>query len=292
MSTEKIMAATISLPPFDPSDPEMWFTQAEWVLDNAGITSSRKKFQHVGASLQSKYTRELRDFLLNPPSESEDPFSKLKQILLERFGQSKNNRMRQLLELEDIGDRTPSQFLRHLQLLAGTAISRDMLRIIWTNQLDPLVQANLASQPSTIGLDELAKTADNVMDSIRSWRPRSKIATVSTKPESSLAEEFARMRLEIVNDLREVKAEIATVKADWEYERRSRAQSRGRLRPRSTSRGRSFSRYYRSPSRGPELYDGICWYHYTFQEDARKCKAGCLFNGNPSASTGNQQGNH
>lgn len=295
MATKNTTTSVIRLPAFIPNDPDVWFLQVEWILKNAGITSSREKFEHVGASLEPKYIREVRDLLVNPPSESEDPFSKLKEALLERLGQSQVARTRQLLEREDIGDRTPSQFLRHLQSLAGEKTGTDVLKVIWTNQLDPIVQACLATQPSASKLDDLAKIADNIVNSIGTSRLNNRMATISNDPQLRMLEELTRIRQEISSarsetqmEIATMKADIAAIKTDRGYNRRSRVEFRGRSPSRSSSRGRSLSR---SSSRGPDFFDGICWYHHTFGDTARRCQTGCAFN-IPNANSGNRTGSH
>ncbi|KAF7263448.1 hypothetical protein GWI33_002279 [Rhynchophorus ferrugineus] len=148
-------ASNIRLPAFNPNDPEMWFLQVEWTLKHAGITTSAEKFEIVRAALDPIYTQEVRGLLFNPPSEAEDPFSKLKEALRECLGLSIQNRTRQLLEREEIGDRTPSQFLRRLQSLAGDAAGHDIIKVIWRNQLDPITRASIAAQQASIKLEDL-----------------------------------------------------------------------------------------------------------------------------------------
>ncbi|KAF7267833.1 hypothetical protein GWI33_018960 [Rhynchophorus ferrugineus] len=188
-------APKIRLPAFNPNDPEMWFLQVEWTLKQAVITTSAEKFEIVGAALDPIYTQEVRGLLFNPPPEAEDPFSKLKEALRECLGLSIQNRTRQLLEREEIGDRTPSQFLRRLQSLAGDTASQDIIKVIWMSQLDPITRASIAAQQGSTKLEDLAKIADNIKDSIGPWRPAGGTAP-SNNSESQLAE-FARLRLQI-----------------------------------------------------------------------------------------------
>ena len=58
-------------------------------------------------------------------------YALLKAEMLKRFGESQLARTRRLLEGEQIGDRRPTQFLRHLRGLAGTAIPDNILRAMW-----------------------------------------------------------------------------------------------------------------------------------------------------------------
>jgi hypothetical protein len=60
-----------------------------------------------------------------------------------------------------MGDRTLSQFLRHLRNLAKTDFSEDILRTLWADRLPPQVQAIIAAQ-STTPLNDVALVADKV----------------------------------------------------------------------------------------------------------------------------------
>ncbi|KAF7264096.1 hypothetical protein GWI33_000648 [Rhynchophorus ferrugineus] len=262
-------ASNIRLPAFNPNDPEMWFLQVEWTLKHAGITTSAEKFEIVGAALDPIYTQDVRGLLFNPPPEAEDPFSKLKEPLRECLGLSIQNRTRQLLEREEIGDRTPSQFLRRLQSLAGDAAGHDIIKVIWMNQLDPITRASIAAQQASIKLEDLAKIADNIKDSIGSWRPAGGTAPTNSS-ESQLAEEFARLRLQIHGLQAKVDEVAEHQRASFRNRASSRSLSRGRSSSRSSSRDRS-------RIRGCELYDGLCWYHYNYAERARRCRPGCRY---------------
>ncbi|XP_076266746.1 uncharacterized protein LOC143200236 [Rhynchophorus ferrugineus] len=246
-------ASNIRLSAFNPNDPEIWFLQVEWTVKHAGITTSAEKFEIVGAALDPIYTQEVRGLLFNLPSEAEDPFNKLKEALRECLGLSIQNRTRQLLEWEEIGGPQP------------VAVSPS---------LDPITRASILAQQGSNKLADLAKIADNIKDSIGSWRPAGGTAPTNNS-ESQLAEEFARLRLQI-HGLQAKVDEVAE---------HQRVSFRNRLSSRSSSPDRS-------RIRGCELYDGLCWYHYNYSERARRCRPGCRYDRSPSANAGNQPGGH
>ncbi|GBP35074.1 Retrovirus-related Pol polyprotein from transposon 297 [Eumeta japonica] len=64
---------------------------------------------------------------------------------------------------EELGDRKPSQFLRHLKSLAGPTLPEDFLRTIWSSRLPTNLQTIVASQMST-PLDSVAELADRIKD--------------------------------------------------------------------------------------------------------------------------------
>jgi hypothetical protein len=61
-----------------------------------------------------------------------------------------------------MGDRKPSQFLRHLRSLAADMLD-DLLRSIWSSQLPSHIRAVLAGQPEG-DFDPAARCADRIIE--------------------------------------------------------------------------------------------------------------------------------
>ena len=157
-----VSAVSLKLPPFWPGDPELWFAQVEVQFALRGITAQTTKFSYVMASLTQEYAHEVRDVLLHPPTD--DPFTHLKQQLIARLCASEQKRIRQLLSEEQLGDRTPSQFLRHLQQLQGsTAVESALLQELFMQRLPSQVRMVLVSTPD-LPLERQALLADNLME--------------------------------------------------------------------------------------------------------------------------------
>jgi hypothetical protein len=94
----------------------VWFAQAEEQFFLAGVNSEKTKFFYVISQLDHRYAAEVEDIITSPPER--DPYTTLRAKLVRRLSPSREQRIRQLLTLEEIGDRKPSQFLRHLRGLA------------------------------------------------------------------------------------------------------------------------------------------------------------------------------
>ena len=67
--------------------------------------------------LSPEFATKVRDLLLRPPEE--DPYNKLKTELTKHTSASEQRRLQELLSAEELGDRTPSQVLQHIQQLLG-----------------------------------------------------------------------------------------------------------------------------------------------------------------------------
>ncbi|KAL3199502.1 hypothetical protein MRX96_013828 [Rhipicephalus microplus] len=111
-------------PPFWPADPALWFIQVESQFAARRITADLTKYHYVVRSLPPTIASEIRDLLLAPPAEN--AYATLKETLIRRVTLSKPQRLQQLLRGTELGDRTPSQLLRHMQqLLGGTSNTID-----------------------------------------------------------------------------------------------------------------------------------------------------------------------
>lgn len=242
----------VRVPPFWAEEPDIWFAQVEGQFGIAGITSDHTKFNYVIGHLDNQYSREVKDIIVNPPLT--DKYLKLKTELIKRLSASKENKIKQLLMHEELGDRKPSQFLRHLQSLAGLTVPDDFLKTIWISRLPHGIQSVLAGQPKQTLLEELADLADRVND-LASTSPR--VAAVNEIPGS------------VIHDLLKEVAEMRKELNKLALDRGSRSQphtSRASRRSRSTSRHRSQSNYRKFP---------VCWYHGQFGDKAAKCIRPC-----------------
>lgn len=241
-----VAPVSIKLPPYWPSDPQIWFAQVEAQFATRGITVQKTMFDYVVASLSPEFAMEVRDLILAPPDE--EPYAHLKALLIRRTATSEQRRLQQLLNTEELGDRTPTQLLRRMQQLLGDkALTTDgsFLRELFLQRLPSNVRMVLASTPDTIALDELANLADRIME----------VATPSV----------SAMDLPLSTEVSQLRTEVARLQKLLSS-------------PRSNSPRRA-----RSPARSQTQSD-VCWYHQQFGDAARKCKPPCSRSGNAPAS--------
>lgn len=261
----------VRMPPFWPQEPAVWFAQVEGQFVLSNITSDATKFYYVLSQLDHQYATEIKDIIVNPPATNK--YEKLKTELISRLSASREKELKRLLIHEELGDRKPSQFLRHLQHLAGPEVHDDLLRTIWINRLPIAIQAAIASQPTPQTLEALAGTADRVWDLTPS-SPQVASTSTSAMAHNATIDFMANQIAELTRQMHDMRAELNS---------RSRPRSRyngpqrnNRSRSRGPSQNRSQSSYRRWP---------VCWYHSKFQSQATKCVKPCDF------SSGNGQSN-
>jgi hypothetical protein len=151
-----VYRVAVRLPPFWRARPAVWFAQAEAQFELSAITRQRTKFNYVVSQLNQQH-----EDILTSPLEHE-PYDRLKTELVRRLSTSREQRVRQLLSHEEMGDRKPSQILRHLKGLAPD-VQDEFLRTIWASCLPPHVQAVLAGQTEGC-LDSASNLADRICE--------------------------------------------------------------------------------------------------------------------------------
>jgi hypothetical protein len=115
------------LPPFWAERPAVRFAQAEAQLTLAGISGEKIKLCHMISQLDHRYASEIQDIITFPPER--DPYTTLRTELVRRLSPSREQHIRQLFKLEEMGDGKPSQFVRHIRSLAPD-VPDDYLRSI------------------------------------------------------------------------------------------------------------------------------------------------------------------
>lgn len=253
----------LRIPPFWPEKPAIWFAQVEGQFTVMQVTDDTAKFYHILATLDRQYAAEVEDVLTGPPN-----YQRLKDELIKRLSVTRENNVKQLLTHEQLGSRKPSQFLRHLQHLAGPDVPGDFIKTIWISRLPISIQPIVASQP-TLPLDALAELADRVHD-IAAPAPHVAATTAMAATSATTLtpiEELARQVTELTK-------QVNALTAQSQHRARS-TERRGGQRSRSNSR-RSLSNYKRYP---------VCWYHTKYGQKARRCNKPCDYQlGNATGS--------
>jgi hypothetical protein len=244
-----LFRVAVRLPPFWPDRPALWFAQAEAQFELAAITRQKTKFSHVVAQLSQQHAAEVEDIITFPPEQ--EPYTYLKSELIRRLSTSREQRVRQLLSHEKMGDRMPSQFLRHLKGLAPD-VPDDFLPTIWASRLPPHVQAILAGQTEG-SLDSASQLADRICE----VTPLPATASVTpAQPDINSA---------LLERIEELSRQVAALRA---------APTRSRSRSREHQRNH---RRQHTPANSQGSGNFICWYHSKYKDAAFRCYGRCTY---------------
>lgn len=200
---QPLATVAIKLPPFWPSDPEIWFAQVEAHFTTRRITAQKTKFDYIIASLTPEVATEVRDLILRPPEANS--YNVLKEQLIKRTAASEQRRLQQIFNTEELGDRKPTQLLRRMQQLLGdraSATDGAVLRELFLQRLPSNVRMVLASCSATTSLEELAELADKIAEVASPT-----IAATSSPLPQQVLTEVEQLRA----DVRKLQASIKTL---------------------------------------------------------------------------------
>ena len=247
MSNAETAINHVHAAPFWHDEPALWFTVLEIQFDVSGVTSDLAKLGFVLSKLNCETAKEISDVLNNLPAKNR--YEVVKKELIRRLSPSQHQRIQQLLKKEEIGDRTPSKFLRCLKaLVSDMVISDEFWRTLWISRLPPTLRPIVTAMDPSMPLNEVATVADRVYEIMP------QVASVSRNSETlSMENEIADLRNQI---------------ADLTREFRRLCSVRQRTRSRSLSRKRR--------SRSPAAKDH-CWYHQTYGDRSTKCRQPCSY---------------
>lgn len=306
VADEQAIMNTIStpFPTYWVANPAIWFMRIEHFFAAKGITRQETKYHQTFAALPDEVALVVQD--LGEPMPAGTPYDILKKAVIERTAATLRQRMRQLLTPAELGDRKPSQLLRHMRLLLGS-INPDpaFLREIFLQRLPSQVQLVLSSQDLNTSPDVLAELADRAMEiavpttviaaiappsapipAATSYCPPGSTPTIPQYTTQQIAPvpNASAMPYATAADMSQVHNILSHITSRLEelsMERQSRQQPRWRSRSRPR---RSVSRQARTDS--PDRR-GMCWYHHRFGPAARHCNPPCNFSRQSSSGPGN-----
>ena len=158
-----VNATAVKLPSFWQGNPEVWFRQVESVFTtrNPAVITQQTKFEYVIQALDNNTAERVQNIILDPP---ENPYDAIKAALIKAFGRTQVEKDQELLNLNGLGDKKPSELLQHMKNL--NADPNTLFKALFLTQLPPDVRRILATSSKT-DIDELATEADRITEVAR-----------------------------------------------------------------------------------------------------------------------------
>lgn len=260
LNSDHVTQITIKIPPFWRQNVRVWLRQVDAQFITKGVTRELTKYYHVLGNLDTDVAALISDFLDKPLSHT--PYQDLCHRLISEFEESENRKVTKLIDELELGSKRPTQFLREMRTLASNHVKDDFLKTLFLKHLPVHISAILAS--SSDSLDNLATMADKIMEYSPS---QSHVYTMTSQlPKTSETDRLSRLEAQIS----QLTNEIAS------------------LRSRSRSRSRTRSSREITKSDSPQNNEkSLCWYHYKFGNDAKKCTTPCSYRSSPSVNSEN-----
>ena len=153
-----VNAVAVKLPPFWSGNPEVWFKQVESVFATRKITVQQTKFDYVVQALDNSTAEKVQSVILSPP---EEPYIAIRKVLIDIFGKTQAQKDQDVLNINGLGDKKPSELLQHIHNL--NADPATLVKAFFLAQLPPEVRQILALSDKT-DIKDLAQEADRIME--------------------------------------------------------------------------------------------------------------------------------
>lgn len=244
LSTPRVDAVSIKLPPFWNNLPIQWFCSIESQFNTRGIRQEQTKYDYVVQSLPQEIVASVYDVMqtildnLDTPQANLTPYTTLKTALIDRHSLSESARLETLLGGIDIGDRKPSEFFRSLKSIAGSSdtLSDKLITNLWMRKLPTMVQVSLKSIPNP-EINTLLSIADNIHDVFR--QDRSNLCSIANVPSSSNREfsYLVERNKKLEQEIMEIKQMISNLNlTSSNFHQASNSRSRSQSRNRASNR--------------------------------------------------------
>ncbi|XP_046987327.1 uncharacterized protein LOC124584689 [Schistocerca americana] len=251
----------VKLSAFWPTRPQLWFTLAECIFRQRGVSNNIDKFNIVVSHLNLEVIEQVEETL------SQQNYFVLKEALIQRYTLSPDLRLQKIFTYEDLGDKTPSQVLKALRTLASPELlPEESLRLIWLRKLPANIRAVIAAE-TDLPLQVLAKKVDTIANTLtevsacsefnysQDRGPRTCGVMESDVSEPGTCNNTSQQQCSSTEPtILQLAAQVAKLNVQL-------TSHHQQLRSRSWKRGRNAIQQ--------DLTDQWCWYHRRFGNTAR-----------------------
>ena len=279
------------LPPWDPKNLEAWIRRVENAFIRAGITEAKDKFAHLESVISVDLHPTINQFFNG--TASKENFDSLLAFLRERYGRSKEQKVKAVLGGVRRNGRLPTDLMALLKDQVDDVTIEDILKVHLFSELPQSVRENLSDRLESLSSDELSKAADaffNRDGTLRASNNRSVNAVDTNAPLTEREDSAGHQPLftPAFDEMLQNNSEINAVYDNRNNSRASHRKDRQRTQSENRRGARSDSARVQSrpkPSSKASANPDHCFFHGKWGADARKCRAPCSFDtgsGRPS----------
>ncbi|XP_018802454.1 PREDICTED: uncharacterized protein LOC108977292 [Bactrocera latifrons] len=145
---------------------------------------------------QNEVPHQISDIIINPPNS--DLYSTLKKRIITQFADSEQNRVKKLLQEQELGDMRPSKLLREMRSLPGSEDNDNILKSIFMSQLPSNMR--LIISISNELLDKVALLADKICEVSDTLHVHAvETLNTATRNQSDIQQQLAEISKEIAS---------------------------------------------------------------------------------------------
>jgi hypothetical protein len=242
-------APSLQLPTFWTDTPSAWFGLAESRFRMRNITNEWDRFDVVVSSLPKDTLRLVLSAVTDP--DEHVPYTAIKARLLATHVRTDYQRIEQLLLMDGLGDRRPSELLAHMLENCPTGEDKTKFFAFFFLHRLPQELRIMLGEDDHADVHAVAAKADRLW-ALHGHRQHGAIAAV---------------------DLDNVNA----VRGAASGSKRGAARGRGRGAPAAAA---AAAAHNPAPSALARESSGLCFFHWGWGDKAKKCEAPCSWQGN------------
>ena len=276
--TDTVQKRKPDLPKFDAKSIEIWIQRTEAAYSRASITKPKDKFAFLESQFEAAFNPKINQFLFDPePTDAK--WTAFLAYLRKEYGRTQQQKAASVLDGISRNDRRPTQLLAFIDEQLDDVSIEDIKKEMLLRQLPREVRHALSESSKTATVTELAEQADHYFD-----REGKQLNAASGTAVNSIRSEEDSTTQE--GDINAAFGNQARSQRTFQSQPRPQQPASGEASRFSARQGnRSSNGSSRSKSR-PRLYDGECYYHYKFKDQAQRCELGCKRNGKVAAGNG------
>ncbi|XP_070855579.1 uncharacterized protein [Drosophila suzukii] len=256
--------ATVHLPKFAHSNPQLWFAQVERSFRLHQIIDDTDKFDLVTLHLEEDVVLAVEDLFIRPPNENK--YVAIKNRLLQKFAESPESKLRRLLQGGGTSGLKPSEILANMRRLAPDPGSENIILTLFLAEMPASIRPTLTVWEET-DLDKLAKIADKMLEAVN----HNATFAISTNNSTTAAPPVCATSTEdpwkkINDNLRSLSQKFDVLQKDvkrLQFQGLSRSSSRGHVQTGNSNQQASVPQ------------EKLCLYHDRLGENAQKCRPPC-----------------
>lgn len=251
--------------------PAEWFSILESDFECEGITDEAVKCRiaRIGISKHQPTLELIRDCL--NLTNCLEPYVTLKSRVIKRLAHSEDTKWSRFQGHHELGSRKPSHFLAELKLMAPSDAPEKLIRNTFLASLPSSLSSQLEIQTQNKDLDELAQMADLILEKYASTYITHGQTMAINNP--NVVDQSKIMVSEPTTDaLKQMQEqlEVLAVNVRKLSENKQKATKTKTINADSRTTDRK-----RRPQPGDPDY--LCWYHWKYGRDARKCNQPCCY---------------